>query len=138
MFKVYTSPFFQLTSQVASDFEIRIILLIGQISALIEHQDRLYERKSELKTLLKAVTAGTPVASSCPDGSSAVENWSEPFEWDSRADDIRFNMFGISKYRANQREVSYFCFCIFVLCQHNDACFVCRLNLVSLENTTDN
>ncbi|KAJ4881280.1 Mediator of RNA polymerase II transcription subunit 34 [Raphanus sativus] len=73
----------------------------GQISALIEHQDRLYERKSELKTLLKAVTAGTPVASSCP----AVENWSEPFEWDSRADDIRFNMFGISKYRANQREI---------------------------------
>lgn len=85
--------------------ELEINDVQGQISALIEHQDRLYERKSELKTLLKAVTAGTPVASSCPDGSSAVENWSEPFEWDSRADDIRFNMFGISKYRANQREI---------------------------------
>ncbi|XP_048621533.1 ATP-dependent DNA helicase Q-like 2 isoform X1 [Brassica napus] len=86
--------------------ELEIKDVQGQISALIEHQDRLYERKSELKTLLKAVAASvTPVASSCPDGSSAVENWSEPFEWDSRADDIRFNIFGISKYRANQREI---------------------------------
>lgn len=86
--------------------ELEINDVQGQISALIEHQDRLYERKSELKTLLKAVAASvTPVASSCPDGSSAVENWSEPFEWDSRADDIRFNIFGISKYRANQREI---------------------------------
>ncbi|CAH2034723.1 unnamed protein product [Thlaspi arvense] len=77
----------------------------GQISALIEHQDRLYERKSELKTLLKAVAASsTPVAAS-GGSSSAVENWSEPFEWDSRADDVRFNIFGISKYRANQREI---------------------------------
>ncbi|KAG5389031.1 hypothetical protein IGI04_030572 [Brassica rapa subsp. trilocularis] len=85
--------------------ELEINDVQGQISALIEHQDRLYERKSELKTLLKAVAASvTPVASSCPDSSSAVENWSEPFEWDSRADDIRFNIFGISKYRANQRE----------------------------------
>ncbi|KAJ0233120.1 ATP-dependent DNA helicase Q-like 2 [Hirschfeldia incana] len=89
--------------------ELEIKDVQGQISALIEHQDRLYERRSELKKLLKAVAAaasGTPVASSCPDdGSSAVENWSEPFEWDSRADDIRFNVFGISKYRANQREI---------------------------------
>ncbi|AAF24590.1 T19E23.16 [Arabidopsis thaliana] len=76
----------------------------GQISALIEHQDRLYERKSELKTLLKALAAsGSPVASS--GGSSAIENWSETFEWDSRADDVRFNVFGISKYRANQKEI---------------------------------
>ncbi|XP_020868794.1 mediator of RNA polymerase II transcription subunit 34 isoform X2 [Arabidopsis lyrata subsp. lyrata] len=75
----------------------------GQISALIEHQDRLYERKSELKTLLKALaTSGSPVASS---GSNAIENWSEAFEWDSRADDVRFNVFGISKYRANQKEI---------------------------------
>lgn len=72
---------------------------------MIEHQDRLYERKSELNTLLKALAAasGSPVASS---GSSAIENWSEPFEWDSRADDVRFNIFGISNYRANQKEVS--------------------------------
>lgn len=34
-----------------------------------------------------------------------VDDWSRPFEWDSQADDIRFNVFGISKYRANQREV---------------------------------
>lgn len=119
-------------------FWIRIIV-IGQISALIEHQDRLYERKSELKTLLKAVSASvTPVAPSCPDGSSAVENWSEPFEWDSRADDIRFNIFGISKYRANQREVSCFCFC-FCICfmSFKKATQWWRFNLVSLDDTTD-
>ncbi|XP_010540692.1 PREDICTED: mediator of RNA polymerase II transcription subunit 34 [Tarenaya hassleriana] len=75
----------------------------GQISALIEQQDRLYERKSELKALLEALTtSGSPVNDSA---SNAVENWSGPFEWDSRADDIRFNIFGISSYRANQREI---------------------------------
>lgn len=80
----------------------------GQISALIEHQDRLHERKSELKTLLKTLAAsGSPVGSK---DSDAIENWNGPFEWDSRADDVRFNVFGISSYRANQREVS--CFCI--------------------------
>ncbi|KAL1204974.1 ATP-dependent DNA helicase Q-like 2 [Cardamine amara subsp. amara] len=83
--------------------EVELKDVQGQISALIEHQDRLYERKSELKTLLKAVAAsGSPVATS---GSSAIENWSEPFEWDSRADDVRFNIFGISEYRANQKEI---------------------------------
>ncbi|XP_010478886.1 PREDICTED: mediator of RNA polymerase II transcription subunit 34 isoform X2 [Camelina sativa] len=77
----------------------------GQISALIEHQDRLYERKSELKTLLKALAASeSPVASSSG-GSTVIENWSEAFEWDSRADDVRFNTFGISEYRANQKEI---------------------------------
>lgn len=37
--------------------------------------------------------------------STAVENWSGTFEWDSRADDVRLNVFGIPVYRANQREV---------------------------------
>ncbi|KFK44908.1 hypothetical protein AALP_AA1G318600 [Arabis alpina] len=79
----------------------------GQISALIEHQDRLYERKSELKTLLKALVAsGSPVASSGGSSSvNAIENWSGTFEWDSRGDDVRFNVFGISKYRSNQKEI---------------------------------
>lgn len=99
------------------------ILVAGQISALIEHQDRLYERKSELKTLLKAVAAsGSPVASSSGSDANAIENWSESFEWDSRADDVRFNVFGISKYRANQREVSNFCICFFSWMQHLDVC----------------
>ncbi|KAK8614748.1 hypothetical protein V6N13_068542 [Hibiscus sabdariffa] len=34
-----------------------------------------------------------------------AEDWSGSFDWDSRADDIRFNVFGISSYRPNQREV---------------------------------
>lgn len=71
---------------------------------LLERQERLYERQSELKALLEtSKRSGLPVASSA---SVSVENWSGSFEWDSKADDVRFNIFGISTYRANQREVS--------------------------------
>lgn len=47
--------------------------------------------------------SGSPAGGGIP---FTVENWSGEFEWDARADDIRFNVFGISSYRANQREVS--------------------------------
>ncbi|KAJ1692145.1 hypothetical protein LUZ63_008843 [Rhynchospora breviuscula] len=39
------------------------------------------------------------------DNENAAEDWSRCFHWDSRADDIRFNTFGLSSYRANQREI---------------------------------
>ncbi|XP_057251044.1 ATP-dependent DNA helicase Q-like 2 isoform X2 [Beta vulgaris subsp. vulgaris] len=34
-----------------------------------------------------------------------MENWSGSFGWDSQADDLRLNIFGISSFRANQREI---------------------------------
>ena len=73
---------------------------------MLDRQEKLHERQSELKTLLEACKgSGSPVK----DGASvAVENWSGPFDWDAQADDVRFNIFGISTYRANQREVSAF------------------------------
>ncbi|KAK8958899.1 Mediator of RNA polymerase II transcription subunit 34 [Platanthera guangdongensis] len=43
-----------------------------------------------------------------------VADWSATFEWDARADDTRFNIFGISSYRANQRELISFSFPIWV------------------------
>lgn len=74
-----------------------------QIRELLDRQERLYERQSELKFLLEACRES---GSSVKDGAgAAVENWSGSFEWDSRADDIRLNVFGISSYRANQREI---------------------------------
>lgn len=77
-----------------------IVVFLDQIKELIEHQEMLQERKSHLRSLLDGLKESeenaTPVA---------TENWSRSFEWDSRADDIRFNVFGISSYRANQREV---------------------------------
>ncbi|KAF8380804.1 hypothetical protein HHK36_028298 [Tetracentron sinense] len=74
-----------------------------QIKILLDRQEKLYERQCELKTLLEGCQAsGSPANGGA---SLAVENWSMPFEWDSRADDIRFNVFGISTYRANQREI---------------------------------
>lgn len=75
-----------------------------QIKNLLDRQERLHERQSELKILLEACKgSGSPVK----DGASVtLENWSGPFGWDAQADDVRFNTFGISTYRANQREVS--------------------------------
>ncbi|KAF7809387.1 Mediator of RNA polymerase II transcription subunit 34 [Senna tora] len=74
-----------------------------QIRALIERQDKLYERKSELKAILEACEeSGKQVNSGAP---GTVEDWSGPFEWDSEADDVRLNIFGISSYRLNQREI---------------------------------
>ncbi|GLT73960.1 hypothetical protein SLA2020_457870 [Shorea laevis] len=83
--------------------EVELEDVQDQIRALLERQEKLYERQSELKALLEACQeSGSPVK----DGAAtAVENWSGAFEWDSRADDIRLNVFGISTYRANQREI---------------------------------
>jgi ATP-dependent DNA helicase Q1 len=74
-----------------------------QIQVLLDQQERLYERQSELQALLEASKGpGLPVNGA----STSAEDWSGSFEWDSQADDLRFNVFGISTYRANQREVA--------------------------------
>ncbi|KAK1304663.1 Mediator of RNA polymerase II transcription subunit 34 [Acorus calamus] len=78
-----------------------------QIKILLDRQEKLYERQSELSALLEECKAFTDHASG--DTSAAAEDWSGTFEWDSRADDIRFNVFGISTYRANQREIINAC-----------------------------
>jgi ATP-dependent DNA helicase Q1 len=74
-----------------------------QIRALIEKQERLYERKSELNSILEASKEFENQVNNA--SSSTVENWNGPFEWDSQADDLRLNIFGIASYRANQKEV---------------------------------
>ncbi|KAH9687599.1 ATP-dependent DNA helicase q1 [Citrus sinensis] len=78
----------------------------AEIKQLVDRQDQLYERQSELKSLLEAFEAsrGSPIQYG-GSSSTAVENWSGTFEWDSRADDARLNVFGIPAYRANQREI---------------------------------
>ncbi|XP_078158621.1 RECQ helicase L2 isoform X2 [Carex rostrata] len=64
----------------------------------------LQERKSHLRSLLDGLkeSESNTEENAAP---VAAEDWSRSFEWDSRADDIRFNVFGISSYRANQREI---------------------------------
>ena len=75
-----------------------------QIKMLLERQERLYERQSEIKALLEASKeSGDHVKDNT---STTVENRSGAFEWDSEADDVRFNVFGISTYCANQRQVT--------------------------------
>ncbi|PSS11760.1 Mediator of RNA polymerase II transcription subunit like [Actinidia chinensis var. chinensis] len=83
--------------------EVELQDVQDQIKILLDRQEKLYERQSELKVLLEDCEAsGSPRS----DGTTvSVENCSGPFEWDSQADDVRFNIFGISKYRANQREI---------------------------------
>ncbi|CAI0441951.1 unnamed protein product [Linum tenue] len=74
-----------------------------QIKTLFDRQEKLEERQSELRALLEACKAsGSPVQGS---PSTTSENWSGPFQWDSEADDVRLNVFGIPSYRANQREI---------------------------------
>ncbi|KAF8723361.1 hypothetical protein HU200_021886 [Digitaria exilis] len=75
----------------------------GQIKTLLDHQEELYERQSQLKALLE-------VSKECrnksnDESSVTVEDWSGSFPWDSQADDTRFNVFGITSYRSNQREI---------------------------------
>ncbi|KAL1532313.1 Werner syndrome ATP-dependent helicase [Salvia divinorum] len=74
-----------------------------QIKALLEQQENLHERQSELKALLEHNESSRSHGGD--EASVSVENWSGPFEWDSQADDVRLNVFGISVYRANQREI---------------------------------
>ncbi|CAI9096937.1 OLC1v1033201C1 [Oldenlandia corymbosa var. corymbosa] len=97
----------------ASDTEAILEELLGvelelqdvqdQLNVLLGRQDKLYERQSELKSLLESSkSSGSPGSDGTP---ASSENWSGNFEWDSQADDIRFNVFGIPTYRANQREI---------------------------------
>ncbi|KAE9445988.1 hypothetical protein C3L33_22115, partial [Rhododendron williamsianum] len=82
--------------------EVELQDVQDQIKILLDRQGKLYERQSELKALFE-----DSEASGCPwdDGTAVTENWSETFEWDSQADDVRFNIYGIPEYRANQREI---------------------------------
>ncbi|KAK6274361.1 hypothetical protein POUND7_004070 [Theobroma cacao] len=85
------------------DVEVEIQDVEDQIRALLERQEKLYERQSELTALLE--TCPVAVKHDSARTTVQVEDWSGPFDWDSRADDIRFNVFGISSYRPNQREI---------------------------------
>ncbi|XP_027085134.1 ATP-dependent DNA helicase Q-like 2 isoform X3 [Coffea arabica] len=77
-----------------------------KLKELLDRQDELYQRQSELKALLESCESSSRRSPGKIDGSSdCTENWSGTFEWDSQADDIRFNVFGIPTYRANQREI---------------------------------
>ncbi|TVU23289.1 hypothetical protein EJB05_25644 [Eragrostis curvula] len=75
----------------------------GQIKTLLDRQEELYERQSQLKALLEVskVSRNTTINAS----SVAMEDWSGSFPWDSEAENIRFNIFGITSYRSNQREI---------------------------------
>ncbi|KAH9607511.1 hypothetical protein KSS87_017441 [Heliosperma pusillum] len=75
-----------------------------QITMLLDQQDKLYTRQSELKRLLEDQEASGSRQDNV--ASTSVEDWSGSFGWDSRADDLRLNIFGISSYRANQQEVN--------------------------------
>lgn len=74
-----------------------------QVRVLLEQQEKLYERQSELKALLEHNESSRSHRGD--EASVSVDNWSGPFEWDSQADDVRLNLFGISAYRSNQREI---------------------------------
>nr|GFB07856.1 mediator of RNA polymerase II transcription subunit 34 isoform X2 [Tanacetum cinerariifolium] len=83
------------------EFELQDVQ--DEIKRLLDKQEKLYERQSELKAVLESYQDLEK-----PQQDNAApqpENWSGSFEWDNEADDIRFNIFGIPSYRANQREI---------------------------------
>ncbi|CAM6096594.1 unnamed protein product [Calypogeia fissa] len=79
-----------------------------QMSALVELEKSLLEQRDELRILLEFRRQGTVQEAN---GSSAGvsrtthTDWSGKFEWDESAADLRLNVFGISSYRTNQREI---------------------------------
>ncbi|XP_042474346.1 ATP-dependent DNA helicase Q-like 2 isoform X4 [Zingiber officinale] len=75
----------------------------GQIQALLDRQVKLCERQSELKALLEECEASQDAVHD--NRTASTDDWSANFEWDSRAEDVGFNVFGITSYRANQREI---------------------------------
>ncbi|XP_047091264.1 ATP-dependent DNA helicase Q-like 2 [Lolium rigidum] len=77
--------------------------LQDKIKMLLDQQEELYERQSHLKALLEISKTSRDTSDTAP--SVALEDWSGKFSWDSQADDMRFNVFGISSYRSNQREI---------------------------------
>nr|XP_004246059.1 mediator of RNA polymerase II transcription subunit 34 isoform X1 [Solanum lycopersicum] len=83
--------------------EVELLDVQDQIKYLLDRQEKLHERQFELKALVESCESSSGRASDA--AAVPVDDWSRPFEWDSQADDIRFNVFGISKYRANQREI---------------------------------
>ncbi|XP_047091349.1 ATP-dependent DNA helicase Q-like 2 [Lolium rigidum] len=74
-----------------------------KIKMLLDQQEELYERQSHLKALLEISKTSRDTSNTAP--SVTLEDWSGKFSWDSQADDMRFNVFGISSYRSNQREI---------------------------------
>ncbi|KAK6934845.1 DEAD/DEAH box helicase domain [Dillenia turbinata] len=85
--------------------EVELQEVQEQINALIGRQEKLQERKSELKSVLEACGSDSGSASNNGGGVGAVEDYSGTFDWDAEAEDVRLNVFGISSYRANQREI---------------------------------
>ncbi|XP_049376606.1 ATP-dependent DNA helicase Q-like 2 isoform X1 [Solanum stenotomum] len=83
--------------------EVELQDVQDQIKYLLDRQEKLHERQFELKALVESCESSSGPGSD--NAAVPVDDWSRPFEWDSQADDIRFNVFGISKYRANQREI---------------------------------
>ncbi|BBN07050.1 ATP-dependent DNA helicase Q1 [Marchantia polymorpha subsp. ruderalis] len=76
-----------------------------QITSLLEHQEKLLEQRQELRALLESCRKQEGTGSEAFVSSSTKEDWTGSFEWDKRAADLRLNVFGISTYRTNQREI---------------------------------
>lgn len=89
--------------------DVELSQVQDQISCLLERQEKLLEQQAELRGLLNSLcdVSGEDIK---VDGlKDTVEDskdyWTGPFSWDKEVDDILLNVFGISSYRTNQREI---------------------------------
>ncbi|XP_076922851.1 ATP-dependent DNA helicase Q-like 2, partial [Bidens hawaiensis] len=86
-----------------TNVELELQDVQDEIKRLLDKQEKLYEKQSELKAVLETYHGSEKAEKD--NAAPQTENWSGSFEWDNEADDIRFNIFGIPTYRANQREI---------------------------------
>ncbi|EFJ22718.1 hypothetical protein SELMODRAFT_105080, partial [Selaginella moellendorffii] len=72
----------------------------AQIAVLCDRQARLLEEQAELRQLIDCCRASEE-----DDIQIIEQDWSGNFEWDNEASNLLLNVFGISTYRRNQREI---------------------------------
>ncbi|XP_024516913.1 mediator of RNA polymerase II transcription subunit 34 isoform X2 [Selaginella moellendorffii] len=72
----------------------------AQIAVLCDRQARLLEEQAELRQLIDCCRASEE-----DDIQIIEQDWSGNFEWDNEASNLLLNVFGISTFRRNQREI---------------------------------
>ncbi|KAI5071425.1 hypothetical protein GOP47_0013676 [Adiantum capillus-veneris] len=86
-----------------------LIQVQEQLDYLLERQETLLEQQTELQCLLDSMCDASKEGNNSVRQKDAAEssekNWTGPFRWNKEADSTLLNVFGISSYRTNQREI---------------------------------
>ncbi|KAH7439704.1 hypothetical protein KP509_04G073400 [Ceratopteris richardii] len=80
-----------------------------QLEQLLERQQMLLEQQTELQCLLDSMCDSKSEHANTigqkDDAADSAKTWTGTFPWDKEADSALLNIFGLSSYRTNQREI---------------------------------